>query len=172
MEDEDFFEDPDYKSKSKIKAEVHELKALGLSIAELPEAKLNTLAVSSGFRAAIDDYRRITHKNARKRQASFIGKLMRHEDVDQLKEALDNMKEAQHRKTRQLHLAEQWRDRLLNEPEALQRLIEQFSTADRQQLRSLIRSATKERQANKTSSSARKLFRYIQELLDSSHEVL
>jgi len=71
------FDDPDFKSKSQVKQEMHELRQLGVDVAELPLRILDTLEIGTELRNAINDYRRIGHKNALKRQASFIGKLMR-----------------------------------------------------------------------------------------------
>jgi len=169
--DDDFeFEDPDYKSKTQIKIEMHELRELGLQIAELPLNILDTLELSPTLRNAIADYRRIGHKNALKRQASYIGKLMRKENVDTIKAQLHEIQEDRHRATRQLHVVEQWRDRLLSEPAALEEFFDAAPNADRQQLRTLLRSAAKEKSMGKAPSSARKLFKLIQLWLTQKQE--
>lgn len=164
MHDEEIdFEDPDFKSKSQLKMEMHALRQLGIDIAELPLAILETLELSTELRAAIDDYRRIGHKNALKRQASFIGKLMRREDSDAIRAQLDALQESRHKATRQFHIFEQWRDRLIAEDDtALESFLSEFPHSDRQQLRSLVRTAKKERSQNKTPTTARKLFKFIQ----------
>ena len=166
--DYDEFEHEDFKSKTEIKQEMHELRKLGVDIAELPLAILDTLEMSESLRSAIDDYRRIGHKNALKRQASFIGKLLRKEDADQIRAQLERIQEDRHRATRQLHLIERWRDRLLSEPSAFDEFVVKAPNCDRQQLRSILRASHKERENNKPPSSARKLFKLIQIWLDQS----
>lgn len=156
------FEDSDYKSKTEIKQEMHALRELGVNLAELPLAILETLELSESLRAAIDDYRRIGHKNALKRQASFIGKILRREDADAIRAQLDAIQEDRHRATRQLHLVEQWRDRLLADASAFDAFLREAPNCDRQQLRSLLRAAAKEKQNGKPPASARKLFKLIQ----------
>ena len=160
------FEDSDFKSKTQIKQEMHELRQLGVELAELPLTMLDNLELSATLRAAIDDYRRIGHKNALKRQASFIGKLMRKEDSANIRSQLDALQESRHQATRQFHLVEQWRDRLIeNEPGVIDAFFTEFAFADRQQLRSLLRAIRKEKQENKPANSARKLFKFVQNCL-------
>lgn len=165
------FDDPDFKSKSQIKQEMHELRQLGIDVAELPLRILDTLDMSLELRRAIDDYRRIGHKNALKRQASFIGKLMRKEDADAIRAQLDQVQESRHQATRQFHLVEQWRDRLIDEEtNALESFLTEYYMADRQQLRSLIRAAKREKQEKKPPTNARKLFKFIQECLSEQEQ--
>lgn len=166
--DYDEFEDPDFKSKTEVKQEMLALRELGVNLAELPLNILDTLELSATLRAAIDDYRRIGHKNALKRQASYIGKLLRREDADVIRAQLDEIQEDRHRATRQLHLVEQWRDRLASEPQAFDEFVTRFPHCDRQQLRSLLRAAAKEREKNKPPASLRKLFKLIQQWLSES----
>ncbi|WP_096085261.1 ribosome biogenesis factor YjgA [Agaribacterium haliotis] len=162
-EEYDFWDDPDYKSKTQVKEEMHELRALGIEIAELPQALLDSFPLNDELRAAINDYRRINHKNALKRQASYVAKLMRREDGEALKARLQEIHDERHQATRQLHLVERWRDRLLDEQNtAFDDFVAQFPSCDRQQLRSLMRNAAKEKQQNKPPASARKLFKFIQ----------
>jgi len=165
-EDEFEFDDPDFKSKTQVKMEMHALRELGIEIAELPLKILDTLELSTELRAAIDDYRRIGHKNALKRQASYISKLMRHQDAEAIKAQMDKIQEDRHRATRQLHAVEQWRDRLLADATELEAFLEVAPQADRQQLRSLLRAAAREQQAKKPPASARKLFKLIQQYLN------
>ncbi len=46
-------------------------------------------------------------------------------------------------------------------------VIELYPTADRQQLRSLIRNAQKEKATNKPPKSARQIFQYLRELAEA-----
>jgi ribosome-associated protein len=159
---EDDFEDEEFVSKTQIKLEMQELKALGLELCELPVHIFDALDMSDTLRHAIEEYRRIGHKNAKKRQAGYIGKLMRKEDSEHIKAQLHEWKEEQHRATRQHHLVEQWRDRLIDNPDALSEYLEHNPQSDRQQLRTLLRAIEKERRENKPPAHARKLFKFLQ----------
>lgn len=167
MQEEDY-EDEDFVSKTQIKQEMQELKALGLELCELPVHVFEGLELSNTLHAAISDYRRIGHKNARKRQAGFIGKLMRKEDAEHIRAQLHTWKEEQHRATRQLHQVEQWRDRLIADPDAINDYLSNNPHSDRQQLRTLLRAIAKEKSENKAPANARKLFKFLQsELLNN-----
>ena len=73
--------------------------------------------------------------------------------------------------TLNLHLVENWRDRLLglstNESprDALTALIDTHPEADRQKLRQLQSRALKERSENRAPAAARELFKVIRDLL-------
>ena len=135
-----------------------------LRLPSYPLKILESLEISTELRAAIDDYRRIGHKNALKRQASFIGKVMRREEApDAIRAQLEALQESRHQATRQFHLVEQWRDRLIeNLPGTLDDFFQEFPLADRQQLRSLVRAAEKEKRDKKPPTNARKLFKFLQ----------
>lgn len=164
----DFEEDPDYKSKSQLKREMTGLQDLGVKLTELPRDLVLQLNLEPKLLDAIDEYKRINHKNAQKRHRQFIGKLMRSADTEAI-EALINRLEQDHlRVTRQLHNAERWRERLLSEEGALEKFINLHPEVDIQQLRSLHRSAKKDLQLNKKSGAAKKLFKLILEVLSGS----
>ncbi|MOA70302.1 hypothetical protein D3C78_1990880 [compost metagenome] len=48
--------------------------------------------------------------------------------------------------------------------EVLEKFVQEYAEADRQQLRSLIRQAQHELKTNKTPTASRKIFKYIREL--------
>lgn len=163
---EDFDEDDLPPSKTQIKQEMTALQKLGIELSEMKEEVLETFPLTPELRAALQDYRRINHKNAQKRQRQFIGKLMRREDGEAIQARIDKIQEDGHKKARQLHLVEKWRDRLISEEaNALNAFLNQYPHTDRQQLRSLIRTIKKDIQTNKPATQKRKLFRFIQDVL-------
>ena len=163
-DDESEFE----KSKSQVKKEMYALKALGESLIDFTPAQLDKLPISEKLRTALEDAPRIRQNSAKKRHLQYIGKLMRSEDADVIEEAVNEVKEASHRATRQLHLIEQWRDELLSgQNEVVAKFIEENPQCDRQLLRQLIRTAKKESDQKKPPASARKLFKLIRETLGS-----
>jgi ribosome-associated protein len=77
----------------------------------------------------------------------FIGKLMRQidpETLEAVRAALDEQRNGSARDTLALHLAEQWRDRLIAQEDAFGLWINDFPGTDTQQLRALIRQARKD----------------------------
>ena len=64
-------------SKTKKKQKMLELQKIGVKIANLPEHETIKLDLPKELKNAFEDYRKIKKHGAKKRQAQFIGKLMR-----------------------------------------------------------------------------------------------
>lgn len=168
--DHESFEDGDeLKSKTQVKKEMHELQAMGERLLALPAKVFDRLPLTQRLRDALEESKRITSFNARKRHFQFIGKLMRDQDLDTIQNILNHFDTASDEHNRQFHQMERWRDRLLAEGNAtLAEFVVAYPTADRQHLRQLIRNAQKEQQQNKPPAGARKLFRYIRDLAEEA----
>ncbi len=169
MEDDnanEWGDDGDYKSKTQRKAEMAELQELGIAIAQLPEKLVASFSLSDVLHKAINDYKKIKHKNALRRQSQFIGKLMRSENTEAIKQQWELLQEERHRETRQFHLVEQWRDRLIHEgPPALNDFLENYPETSRQQLLQNLRAIAQERTSEKAPVHSRKLFKLIQSVI-------
>ena len=74
----------------------------------------------------------------------FIGKLMRPLDPEPIRDALNEQANGSAQLTLQLHLAEQWRDKLIESDDALGQWLTAYPATDAQQLRALIRQARKD----------------------------
>ncbi|MCB1691950.1 MAG: DUF615 domain-containing protein, partial [Pseudomonadales bacterium] len=89
MPDEDDYEDfDDRPSKSQVKREMHAIRDLGERLLDLPADQIEKLGDVELINA-INECRRITKGNARKRQIQYIGKLLRKGDVSLAHELLD-----------------------------------------------------------------------------------
>jgi ribosome-associated protein len=97
----------------------------------------------------------------------FIGKLMRPLDPAPIREAINEQLNGSAQQTLSLHLAEQWRDRLIAEDEAMSEWLTQYPDTDSQQLRALIRQARKDAVPEKPGEAVRhgKSFREIFQLV-------
>lgn len=156
-------------SKSEQKRESHALKDMGERLTKMPAEQLARMPLPDTLRDAVEEGRRIRQPGARKRQLQYIGKLMRTLDTEPIRNALAELDLSNARSTAHHHLAEQWRERLLEEGDAaLSELVGKYPEADRQHLRQLMRKAANERRANKPPQAARTLFRYLRELLASA----
>uniref|UniRef100_UPI0012FEB06F ribosome biogenesis factor YjgA n=1 Tax=Macromonas nakdongensis TaxID=1843082 RepID=UPI0012FEB06F len=132
---------------------------------------------------ALAEVRRITNFEGRRRQMQFIGKLMRKLDEDTV-QAVEEALAVQHQgsaaDTLRLHLAEQWRDRLIADDGALTEWLALDPDADLQRLRSLIRQARKDAQdkataeqpgeAQRHGKSYREIFQLVRTRLDADAE--
>ncbi|MFM7505391.1 MAG: ribosome biogenesis factor YjgA [Rubrivivax sp.] len=150
-------------SKSALKRQSHDLQALGLDVAELPEQRLAATPMPDGLREAILEYRRTKSHEGRRRQLQYVGKLMRSADEDVLREAVAAARLGSARETLALHEAERWRAELIADDAALTRWMQQHPDSDAQQLRSLVRAARRDAAAPEARQprSHRELFQFI-----------
>ena len=154
-------------SKSEIKRDAEELKRLGAEMVDLGKNALDKIPLDDDLRAAIELAQRIK-KEGRRRQMQLIGKLLRQRDVDPIRQALDKLKNRHNQQVEFFHKLEHLRDRLIAEgDDAVPEVLNLWPNADRQQLRSLIRNAQKERDGNKPPKSARLIFQYLRELSEA-----
>lgn len=136
-------------SKTELKRESAELQKLGESLLTLRADLMEGLQLPDKLLDALDEARRITNFEGRRRQMQFIGKLMRGLDEETLaaaREALDSQRQGSARESMALHEAERWRDELIDDDQSLQRWLDEHPDTDIQQLRALIRQARKDRQ--------------------------
>lgn len=161
-------------SRSQQRRDALDVLELAQRLVGLPPAQLARLPVPEDLLPHIADTRRITSHIARKRQMAFLAKQMRREDdevLDAIRDALDAGGEAARRETALLHRAERWRERLLEEGDAaLAELVGAHPSADRQQLRQLVRNTLDERRRNKPPHAFRELFRAVKDLLETGGE--
>ena len=131
-------------SKTQLKAEADEKQALGEALLTLRTDLMARLDLPDKLIDALKEARRITNFEGRRRQMQFIGKLMRPLDMTPIRAAIDEQANGSADLTLALHLAEQWRDRLLADDDALSQWLTDYPATDSQQLRALIRQARKD----------------------------
>ena len=91
---------------------------------------------------------------------------MRNIDVDSIKQGLDDLQGVSAQAIATQHKIEQWRQRLIDDGDnALEALLLEYPTVDRQRIRQLLRSVQKETQNNKPPKAFRELFKYLREFL-------
>lgn len=168
LPDEEDEEEIIWVSKSEIKRDAEALKALGAELVELGKNSLDRIPLDEDLRAAIELAQRIK-KEGRRRQLQLIGKLLRARDPEPIQTALDKLKNRHNQQVALFHKLEQLRDRLIEEgDDAVPAVLELYPQADRQQLRSLVRNARKEKAENKAPKSARQIFQYLRELAEGN----
>ena len=150
----------DLSSKTDMKRESTELQKLGEDLLELrQDAMLQLVAqehVPEALHEAIREAKKITNFEGKRRQMQFVGKLMRKlddEQVQAIRAALDVQHNGSAEETLALHMAEHWRDRLLQDDAALADWLSAHPDTDSQQLRALVRQARKDGLPDKTAVS-------------------
>jgi ribosome-associated protein len=170
-ETEAFADAEERPSKSQLKRESAALQDLAAELAALPKVQLAALPLPENILAALLQAAAMPPRGARKRQLKYVGGLFREIDVSPILEGLARLKNQSADSTRELHKVERWRDRLIAEDDAaLTELLSAYSSADRQHLRQLIRSAKKETEQGAAPKSARLLFRYLRDLFGAGEE--
>jgi len=152
-------------SKTKIKKQMLELQALGKVIADLPKEKLHQLDLPENMVEACTEYKRITKFGAISRQLQYIGRLMRDIDPAPIQAKLEAWNGTSRQHTAWLHQVEQWRDRLIEDDDALTELLAAYPEADAQHLRTLIRNAKKEKELLKPPKNYREIFQVLRDII-------
>ena len=153
-------------SKSEIKRDAEALKDLGTELVELGKNALEKIPLDEDLLAAVELAQKIK-KEGRRRQIQLIGKMLRARDVEPIQTALDKLKNRHNQQVSLFHKLETLRDRLVEEgDDVIPTVLELYPEADRQQLRSLVRNAQKEKAANKPPKSYRQIFQYLRELAE------
>lgn len=160
--------EPERPSKSQRKRDMHALQELGSALVELSAEQLARIELPDGLREAIDEARRTTGHEARRRQLQYIGRLMRELDPQPIRAALDALNGVSREHNALHHRLERLRERLLEDEAALGEIAADFPGADLQHLRHLRRNAVKERAAGKPPRSYREIFRALRELAEGS----
>lgn len=140
------------------------LQELGAQLVELNEQQLSSMRLPEALAEAVQEARRLSKHEARRRQMQYIGRLMRDIDAVPIRERLDEWRGQGREHTAQLHALERWRDELLAGEPALARFLSEYPGADSQKLRTLIRNARREQGAALPPKSCRELFRVLREM--------
>jgi ribosome-associated protein len=141
------------------------LQDLGEQLAALNKDQLNELDLPENLRDAINEVKRITKFGAISRQMQYIGRLMRDVDPAPIIAKLEIWNGTSRQHIAWLHQVERWRDRLLEDPNALTELLAAHPQADAQHLRALIRNALKEKELQKPPKSYREIFQALKDII-------
>jgi len=157
-------------SKTKLKAEADAQQELGVRLSELPKDKLLKLDLPDAVLTAVLDTKKITANGAIRRHRQYLGRLMREIDNVPILEQLARWDGKHTAENAYFHGLERWRDRMISDANALAEFIALYPQTDIQQLRTLIRNAQKELEANKPPKSSREIFKLLRELTQTSQE--
>lgn len=170
-------------SKTELKRESTELQKLGEQLMSLRAELFERLQLPTSLVDAMDEARRITNFEGKRRQMQYVGKLMRQLDPEQVeaaRAALEEQRAGSAQATLALHAAERWREELVASDQAVQDWLARHPGTDSQQLRALVRQARKDRQATQDEISKglaprhgrawREIFQIVKETLQDEQQ--
>ncbi len=169
----------DEPTRTDLKRESTELQKLGEDLLTLRADFIARLDLPEKLVDAVAECKRITNFEGIRRQMQFIGKLMRKlEDSkhDEIRAALEEQHMPSAKETLLLHQAEQWRDRLVADDDAVGQWITLSPTTDSQNLRALVRQARKDAKPEKPGLAPRHgrayrdIFQMVREALTAAQE--
>jgi ribosome-associated protein len=171
----------DEQSRTDLKRESTELQKLGEDLLTLRADLMARLDLTEKLKDAVQEAKRITNFEGKRRQMQFIGKQMRLVDPAVLvtvRAALTEQFSGSAHENLVLHLAETWRDRLIAGDEAFGEWITKCPDTDTQQLRALIRQARKDAKPEKPGAAVRHgrayrdIFQIVREHLTAQGEAV
>ncbi|TQV86663.1 ribosome biogenesis factor YjgA [Aliikangiella coralliicola] len=161
--------DEAFVSKTQLKKESKALQAFGKELIAMPETKLMQLPLNETTLRAVRDYHRQSGNIARKRHLSYIGKCLRNEDAEAVKEFLREDKFSQLRsqvaETKADPLDKMVRDLQEKGDQQVQILVEQNAAIDRQALRQLVRNTNSAKDDVKRKAAESKLRSFLENYL-------
>jgi ribosome-associated protein len=170
-------------SRTELKKESAELQKLGEALLTLRTELFERLDLPESLQTGLDELKRITNFEGRRRQSQYVGKLMRQLDPDTqqaIRDALEEQRSGSAQQTLALHAAEKWRDDLIASDEAVQSWIAAHPATDTQQLRALVRQARKDGapsrdevsrgEAPRRGRAFREIFQLVRDTLDEEEQ--
>jgi ribosome-associated protein len=148
----------DDQSRTDLKRESLELQKLGEDLLTLRPDLMKRLTLTEKLKDAVIEAKRITNFEGKRRQMQFIGKQMRLIDpavLETVRVAVSDQFSGSAHENLVLHLAENWRDRLMAQDEAFGEWIVKCPETDAQQMRALIRQARKDAVPEKPGEAVR-----------------
>lgn len=153
-------------SKTQMKKQMDSLQDLGMQLTRLSTDTLKKIGLPEDLYEAVLAYKKITSNSATKRQAQYIGRLMRDTDPEPIERYLAKLRGDNAAHNAFLQRVEQARDRLIAGDDALTAFIAEYPHADAGKLRTLIRNTRKEQELGKPPKNFRALFQEIKAVMD------
>ena len=160
-------EDENSISKSQKKRDMLALQDIGVELVRLSVESINKLDLPEQLLIAVLDAKRIpTSKHGGyKRQMQYIGRIMRNIDAAPIIEQLTASKAPNKKQTALHHLAERWRERLLEDATALGGFMNEFPEANRVELEKHLHAAKEEKTKGKPPKHFRLLYQVLHDLI-------
>ena len=155
----------DRPSKTELKQESNELQLLGETLTTLSNDQLDQLDLPELMRDALDELSRVGKHEATRRHMQYIGKLMRGIDPAPIRAQLDRWEMGTRANKAAFKASERWRDRLIEEPDALALFLAEQPSIDREKLNDLLTRARLQAAKGEAPAASRQVFRVIYRVL-------
>ena len=110
----------------------------------------------------------MTKHEARRRQIQYIGRLMRDFDAAPIAAQLAEFEAPTKKQTALFHVAERWRQDLVDDPTGMERFLKEFPRADAKHMQALAEAARADRRSGRGSRAFRELFHAVNALVQES----
>ncbi len=161
---------PDYVSRSQIKQEAQAIKMLAARLVELPDAKLVKLPLSEISLKSLQDFKKMTSHLAKKRHLMYVAKCLRKDDYSDILSHLEDEKVKQKKSLKENDsqanenlVAEALQGLVESSDSAIESLILDYPSIERQKLRQLLRNLNKAKTESKKQNCQNKLVNYLGE---------
>jgi len=153
------------KSKTEIKREMHQLQDFAQRLVEMSKHQRSLIPLSEDLKDAMIVADKIKNKHeAMRRHIRHIAKILLETDLDPIHQAIDVMANKHQQATAKFVRLETLRDELIEQGnDAVESLLAEFESMDRQKLKQLVRQAAKEKKAEKLGKHYKNLFIYLKE---------
>lgn len=155
-------------SRTELRRNALDMLKLANQLVDLPPSRIPKLNLPEDIIDEIGRTRKVTAHIARKRQMAYLSKLMRRhgdEAFADARAALGEDRDRQRQEAAHMHRLEAAREKLVDGgDDALGELFDKHPELDRQHLRSLVRQARAEREANKPLNAFREIYRILKDL--------
>ena len=158
-------EEDDFISKTRRKRQMHDLQAIGAALVKLSPEKLARIDLPETLREAVSDAKKFTKHEAIRRQMQYIGRIMRDVDAGPIQEQLNALEAPSRKQTAIFHVAEKWRQAILDDPEQIAAFVKEYPEADPKRLRELASGAGEEKRVGKPPRQFRELFHVLNGIL-------
>ena len=159
--------DEDLKSKSEIKREMLQLQNFAQKLVDMSKHQRSQLPLSDDLKADMVLADKIRNKHeALRRHIRHIAKVLLETDLGPINQAIDVMANKHQQATAKFVRLENIRDQLIEQGNtAIENILSENVTMERQKLRQLVRQASKEKAAEKPGKYYQELFNYVKQHL-------
>jgi ribosome-associated protein len=156
-------------SKSEMKRRMLALQEVGEALVELSAERLTRLDMPEELRKAVLEARRITAHGGRKRQLQYIGRIMRDIDAQPIVTQLEQMRAPDKQEVARQHLAQRWRDALIEAPSVAEELtrIAQEVDVDGPSLTTLVAQAAHQKAHGQPPRAYRTIYQILKQAIDA-----
>lgn len=153
------------KSKSEVKREMHKLQDFAQSLIEMSKHQRSRLPLSDDIKDAMILADKISNKHeALRRHIRHTARILLETDLEPIHHAIEVMANKHQQETAKFVRLESLRDELIEQGnDAVEGLISEFPSIERQKIKQLIRHAAKEKKAEKLGKHYKNLFTYLKE---------